>query len=139
MLFGFFFSSRRRHTRCALVTGVQTCALPILFFPLMAGLYYFFPFATGFRLSDRLAKWAFWLMFVGFNVAFLPMHVSGLRGMPRRVFTYPAEMGWDGLNLVSSIGAYVFAAGVLVVVWDVLRPKREIGRASCRERVCQYV
>ncbi|HEY9569310.1 MAG TPA: cytochrome c oxidase subunit I, partial [Thalassobaculum sp.] len=99
-----------------------------MFFPLMAGLYYFFPFATGFRLSDRLAKWAFWLMFVGFNVAFLPMHVSGLRGMPRRVFTYPAEMGWDGLNLVSSIGAYVFAAGVLVVVWDVLRPKRDRDR-----------
>src|SRR3546814_16753092 len=90
-------------------------------------------------------------MFVGFNVAFLPMHVSGLRGMPRRVFTYPAEMGWDGLNLVSSIGAYVFAAGVLVVVWDVLRPKRdrdrtprnpwnaEIGRGSFRARGCKYV
>lgn len=100
-----------------------------MFFPLMAGLYYFFPFITGYRLSDRLAKTAFWLMFAGFNVAFLPMHVTGLRGMPRRVFTYSSEMGWDGLNLVSSVGAFVFAAGVLVVVWDVLRPKGDRDRS----------
>jgi len=100
-----------------------------MFFPLVAGVYYFYPFVTGYRLSDRLAKRAFWLMFIGFNVAFLPMHVTGLRGMPRRVFTYPADMGWDALNMISTIGAFVFAAGVLVVVWDVLRPKRDADRA----------
>jgi cytochrome c oxidase subunit I+III len=94
-----------------------------MLFPVVAGLYYFYPLVDGRKLSDRLGKIAFWLMFVGFNVAFFPMHLSGLRGMPRRVFTYPEGFGWDWLNLISTIGAYVFAAGFLVVVFDVLRPK----------------
>lgn len=93
-------------------------------FPVVAGFYYFFPFATGKKLSERLARPAFWLMFIGFNVAFLPMHLTGLRGMPRRVFTYPEGLGWDALNLVSTVGAFVFACGFLIVVFDVLRPKR---------------
>ncbi|WP_020180316.1 cytochrome c oxidase subunit I [Methylopila sp. M107] len=92
-------------------------------FPLMAGLYYFYPFALDKKLSDRLGKWGFWLMFVGFNVTFLPMHITGLRGMPRRVFTYTEGLGFDTLNMVSTVGAFVFAAGVLVIAWDVLRPK----------------
>ncbi|MEN2977835.1 cbb3-type cytochrome c oxidase subunit I (plasmid) [Tistrella bauzanensis] len=93
-----------------------------MFFPLIGGLYYFYPFVAKKMLSDRLGRWAFWLMFAGFNITFLPMHFTGLRGMPRRVFTYPAGHGWDWLNLVSSVGAFVMAAGVLVVVWDLLRP-----------------
>ena len=64
-------------------------------FPIIAGCYYFFPLINGKKLSDRLGKIAFWLMFIGFNVAFLPMHLTGLRGMPRRVFTYPAGLGFD--------------------------------------------
>ena len=75
-------------------------------------------------LSDRLGRIAFWLMFVGFNVTFVPMHLTGLRGMPRRVFTYPEGLGFDGLNLASSIGAFVLAAGFAVFLWDVVRPKR---------------
>ena len=67
-------------------------------FPILAGCYYFFPLINGKQLSDRLGKIAFWLTFVGFNVAFLPMHLTGLRGMPRRVFTYPAGLGFDGLT-----------------------------------------
>ena len=94
-----------------------------MFFPLIAGAYYFMPFITGRKLSDRLGKWSFWLMFVGFNLTFLPMHLTGLRGMPRRVFTYPEGLGFDTLNLLSSVGAFVFAAGVLVFLWDVLRPR----------------
>ncbi|WP_027136190.1 cytochrome c oxidase subunit I [Geminicoccus roseus] len=93
-----------------------------MFFPLMAGIYYFYPFMTGRLLSVRLGKWAFWLMFAGFNIAFLPMHFTGLRGMPRRVFTYPADLGFDVLNLVSTVGAFVMAAGVLVVTFDLIRP-----------------
>jgi len=93
-----------------------------MFFPLIAGVYYFYPFVMGRMLSDRLGKWAFWLMFTGFNVAFLPMHFTGLRGMPRRVFTYPADLGFDLLNLVSTLGAFVMAAGVAVLAWDVVRP-----------------
>jgi len=94
-------------------------------FPIFAGLYYFFPLFDGKQLSEKLGRVAFWLMFVGFNVAFLPMHLSGLRGMPRRVFTYAADMGLDGLNLTSTIGAFILAAGVGVIVVDVLRPKRK--------------
>jgi cytochrome c oxidase subunit I+III len=94
-------------------------------FPILAGVYYFFPILRGKRLSDRLGKIAFRLAFVGFNVAFLPMHLTGLRGMPRRVFTYPSELGFDTLNLVSSVGAFVLALGIGVVAWDVLRPKRK--------------
>jgi cytochrome c oxidase subunit I+III len=60
---------------------------------------------------------------VGFNVAFLPMHLTGLRGMPRRVFTYPEGSGFDLLNLISSVGAFVLAAGIAVIFWDILRPK----------------
>jgi cytochrome c oxidase subunit I+III len=94
-----------------------------MLFPVVAGIYYFFPFVTGKKLSDRLGRIAFWPMFVGFNLGFLPMHLTGLRGMPRRVFTYPEGLGWDWLNLTSTIGAFVFAAGFLIVVWDVLRPR----------------
>jgi cytochrome c oxidase subunit I+III len=94
-------------------------------FPILAGFYYFFPLVNGKKLSDRLGKIAFWLTFVGFNVAFLPMHLTGLRGMPRRVFTYPAGIGFDTLNLVSTIGAFILAAGVAVFVWDLIRPKRK--------------
>lgn len=103
------------HLHYVLVGGVV--------FPIIAGFYYFFPLVTGKHLSDRLGRIAFWLLFAGFNLAFLPMHLTGLRGMPRRVFTYPADMGFDGLNLVSTIGAYVLAAGFAVFVWDVFRPK----------------
>jgi heme/copper-type cytochrome/quinol oxidase subunit 3 len=92
-------------------------------FPLMAGLYYLYPFATDKMLSERLGRWAFWLMFAGFNVAFLPMHWTGLLGMPRRVWTYPTGLGWDWLNLVSTLGAFVIAAGFAVILYDVLRPK----------------
>src|SRR5690606_29894076 len=85
-------------------------------FPLFAALTFYLPRASGKMLSERLGRLSFWLMFVGFNVAFLPMHLTGLLGMPRRVYTYPEGLGWSGLNLVSSLGAYVVAAGVLVFI-----------------------
>ncbi len=93
-------------------------------FPIVAACYYFFPLIKGKKLSDKLGTVAFWFMFVGFNVAFLPMHITGLRGMPRRVFTYPANLGFDGLNLTSTIGAFILAAGFGIVGWDLIRPKR---------------
>lgn len=92
-------------------------------FPIFAGCYYFFPLINGKKLSDKLGKIAFWLTFIGFNVAFLPMHLTGLRGMPRRVFTYPTGLGLDTLNLITTIGAFVLAAGIGVIFWDLLRPK----------------
>ncbi len=92
-------------------------------FPLIAGLYYWYPFQFGKMLSDRLGTIGFWLMFVGFNITFMTMHWTGLMGMPRRVFTYPEGLGWDIPNLVSSSAAFLIAAGFAVIVWDVLRPK----------------
>ncbi len=94
-------------------------------FPVAAGLYYFYPMATGKRLADKAGYLAFWLMFIGFNITFLPMHFTGLLGMPRRVFTYPEGMGFDALNLTSSIGAFILATGVVVLVLEVVRPKKK--------------
>ena len=93
-------------------------------FPIFAGCYYFYPLINGKHLSDRLGTIGFWLAFIGFNVAFLPMHLTGLRGMPRRVYTYPPDLGFDALNLTSTIGAFILAAGIGVIFWDLLRPKR---------------
>ena len=90
-------------------------------FPLFGAFYYWVPTASRKPLSERLGRWCFGLLFVGFNLAFFPMHISGLLGMPRRVYTYPAELCWDGLNLTSTVGAFVIAAGVLVFVVDLLR------------------
>jgi cytochrome c oxidase subunit I+III len=93
--------------------------------PLFGGLYYYWPLITGKTLSDRIGRAAFWVMFVGANLAFMPMHLSGLEGMPRRVFTYPAALGIGGLNMASTIGAFLFAAGVAMVCLDLaLSPTR---------------
>jgi cytochrome c oxidase subunit I+III len=94
-------------------------------FPIVAGLYYYFPLVRGRLLSERLGRVAFWLAFTGFNVAFLPMHLTGMRGMPRRVFTYPAGIGLDGLNLLSTIGALILALGIAIVAVDVVRPRKK--------------
>ncbi len=94
-------------------------------FPIIAGCYYFFPLISGKKLSDRLGKIAFWFVFTGFNLTFLPMHFTGLRGMPRRVFTYPADLGFDALNLASSIGAFILGVGIAIVAWDIIRPKKK--------------
>ena len=85
-------------------------------FPLFGAFYYWFPKFTGRMLSERAGHWNFWLMFVGFNLVFFPMHKLGLNGMPRRVYTYLPETGWGTLNLIASIGAFILATGVLVFI-----------------------
>ena len=85
-------------------------------FPLFAGLYYWIPKMLGKVLNERLGRWNFWVMFIGFHLAFFPMHILGLLGMPRRVYTYPEGMGWDVHNLISTVGAFVLAVGVLLFV-----------------------
>ncbi|MFP5320679.1 MAG: cytochrome c oxidase subunit I [Acidimicrobiia bacterium] len=90
-------------------------------FPLFAGLHHWWPKMVGKQPSETLGKVAFWTMFVGFNVAFFPQHLLGLRGMPRRFYTYPEEYGWGALNLLSTIGAFLFAAGVLTFVANLVR------------------
>jgi cytochrome c oxidase subunit 1 len=85
-------------------------------FPLLGGLFYWYPKFTG-RLSSEIAgRWAFALVFVGQNLTFFPMHILGMHGMPRRTYTYLASTGWGNLNLVETIGAYILALGVLITV-----------------------
>jgi cytochrome c oxidase subunit 1 len=93
-------------------------------FPLIGAVYYWYPKFTGRLMSERLGRWNFWLFFIGFNVAFFPMHWLGIKGMPRRVYTYPSGMGWDTMNLVASLGAVTIAVSMallLINVWRSLR------------------
>jgi cytochrome c oxidase subunit I+III len=92
-------------------------------FPVIAAFYYWLPKMTGRMLDERLGRWNFWIMFVGMNITFFPMHILGMRGMPRRVYTYAEGLGWDNLNMVETVGAYVFAFGVLLFVINVVRSR----------------
>jgi cytochrome c oxidase subunit I+III len=100
------------------VAHLHYVLLGINVFPVIGGLYYWFPKLTGRMADERLGKLGFWISFVGFNLAFMPMHLTGLRGMPRRVYTYPAHMGWDLSNLLISIGAVVLAIGIGVTLYN---------------------
>src|SRR5215203_667512 len=93
-------------------------------FPLIGAVYYWFPKITGRMLSEQLGKWNFWLAFVGFNVAFFPMHILGVQGMPRRVYTYLPEMGWGSLNLLASVGALVLLVGFVLFLWNAVSSAR---------------
>lgn len=93
-------------------------------FPLIGAIYYWFPKFTGRLMSESLGKWNFWLFFIGFNVTFFPMHLLGLHGMPRRVYTYPAGMGWDTMNLVATLGAMTIAVSMLLFLINVFRSYR---------------
>ncbi len=90
-------------------------------FPVVGATYFWFPKMTGRMLDERLGRWNFWTMFIGFNLAFLPMHLTGLLGMPRRVYTYADYGGWGVLNLITTIGSFVFAAGVLLFFVNVVK------------------
>jgi len=89
-------------------------------FPMLAAAYYWLPHFTGRVLGVGLARPAFWLIFVGFNLTFFIMHLTGLRGMVRRISTYSADMGWDWLNLVSSVGSFIMAIGFALFVLDIV-------------------
>jgi cytochrome c oxidase subunit I len=93
-------------------------------FGVFAGLYYWFPKITGRMYNEHLAKWHFWLMFVGFNATFLPQHMLGLMGMPRRVYTYERHGLFEWYNLISSIGAFVMGVGILIFVVNAIRSWR---------------
>jgi cytochrome c oxidase subunit 1/cytochrome c oxidase subunit I+III len=84
-----------------------------------AGVYYWFPKITGRMLDERWGKVNFWLTFIGFNLTFMIQHVLGMFGMPRRVFTYPPLPGWEAMNMISTIGAFVLAIAVLVLIFNI--------------------
>ena len=99
-------------------------------FGMFGGLYYWWPKMFGKLLDERLGRWHFWLVFVGFNVTFFPQHMLGLLGMPRRVYTYHNHGLWEAYNMTSSIGSYLMAIGMLVFVWNVIRTVRHGKRAG---------
>jgi cytochrome c oxidase subunit 1 len=91
---------------------------------LFAGVYYYYPKLTGHLMSEKLGSWHFWLAFIVMNLTFMPMHWSGLMGMPRRTWVYDAGQGLDTFNLMSSIGAYIQAVSVIIFVWNLWRSRR---------------
>ena len=97
-------------------------------FPMFAAIYYWAPMSSARPLSERWGRWIFWLMFIGHNVTFLPMHLTGLMGMPRRVYTYLPGRNWDLLNLISTVGSFLFGLAVLLWVIDMIRNYRPFGR-----------
>jgi cytochrome c oxidase subunit I+III len=90
-------------------------------FPLLGAVYYWYPKMTGRMLSERLGRWNFATFFIGFNLVFFPLHILGLRGMPRRVFTYPTGRGFDDLNFLATVGAFVLALSVLLLLVNLIR------------------
>jgi cytochrome c oxidase subunit 1/cytochrome c oxidase subunit I+III len=94
-------------------------------FPVVGATYFWFPKFTGRLMDERLGRWNFWTMFIGFNIGFFPMHISGLLGMPRRVYTYADGMGWDWINLITTVGSYIFAIGVLLFLINVWKSYRK--------------
>jgi cytochrome c oxidase subunit I len=107
-----------------IVAHLHYVLLGINVFPVVGGIHFWFPKMSGRMMDDRLGKWTFWTMFIGFNVAFFPMHITGLMGMPRRIYTYPAEWGVGWLNLVSTVGAFIFAVGILLFLINVAKSLR---------------
>jgi len=93
-------------------------------FPMFAGIYFWFPKMTGRIADETLGKWHFWLFFIGFNITFFTLHFLGLRGMPRRVYTYSPDMHWHRLNLLASSGVIFMTAGLLVFLANMLRSRK---------------
>ena len=108
-------------------------------FPILGGMYYWFPKVTGRMYHERLGQVSFWLTFVGTFLTFFPMHIVGLLGMPRRDYTYPPGLGWALYNLIETIGAFVLAAGLVLIVANLVlscvrgpRGRRPVPRRHAR-------
>ena len=91
---------------------------------ILAGLHYWWPKMFGRMLSEKIGKWTFWAIFVGFNITFFPQHLIGLLGMPRRVYTYTDEGLIQDYNLVSTIGSWIMAVGFILLVWNIVRTRK---------------
>ena len=94
-------------------------------FGTFSGVHYWYPKVTGRMLSERLARWQFWLLYVGFLVTFAPMHVSGMLGMPRRIYTYDADRGWAIWNQIATLGAIIQAPSFVLFAVNVLKSLRD--------------
>jgi heme/copper-type cytochrome/quinol oxidase subunit 1 len=94
-------------------------------FGIFAAIYFWWPKMTGFMLRERTGRWVAILMFVAFNLTFFPLHELGLIGMQRRIPDYPANLGWTGLNELSTLGAYLMGVAVLLFAWNVVESIRQ--------------
>ncbi|MDP9069558.1 MAG: cytochrome c oxidase subunit I [Actinomycetota bacterium] len=94
-------------------------------FGIMSGFYYWWPKIFGHRLSEKIGKWNFWLWFIGFNLTFGPMHIVGLQGMPRRIYTYPEGMGWNMWNMMETVGSFLIAVATLIFLFNVAVSRRK--------------
>jgi cytochrome c oxidase subunit 1/cytochrome c oxidase subunit I+III len=90
----------------------------VAIFPAFGAVYYWGPKIWGRMLHDGWGKVSFWLMFIGFNLAFFPMHILGILGMPRRIYTYQGRLGWDGYNMWETIGTFIMGVGILVTIFN---------------------
>ena len=129
------------HDTYFVVAHLHYVAGGALAFPMLAGLYYWLPLLTGRTAVQRLSTLAFWLVFVGFNLTFLLMHLTGLLGMPRRIYTYRGDEGWNWLNLLSSVGGFVMTIGFALVVIDLvvqLRYGRRVRRDPWRATTLEW-
>src|SRR3954452_19964205 len=93
-------------------------------FPLFGAFYYWYPKWTGRLLGERLGWWNLGLLFAGFHLTFFPMHLLGLQGMTRRVYSYAPETGWGRLNLLATVGAFTLGLGVLMFLFNAVRSRR---------------
>ncbi len=116
---------RQVHDTHFIVAHLHYVLIGGMVFPLFAALYHWTPLVRGHTMSERTGRWSFWLMFAGFNTAFFPLHASGLMGMPRRVHSYPDLPGWAWTNGLSTLGAFVLAAGVALCLADLVRTLRK--------------
>jgi cytochrome c oxidase subunit 1 len=91
-----------------------------ILFNIFAGIYYWYPKAFGKMMDERLGKWHFWLFLIGFHLTFDFMHVPGILGMPRQIYTYEAARGWGGWNMIVSIGGFIQGIGTLIFVYNMI-------------------
>jgi cytochrome c oxidase subunit 1 len=94
-------------------------------FGVMAGFHYWYPKVTGRMLSERLGRWEFWLLYIGFIVTFGTMHITGVLGMPRRIYTYEADRGWAFLNQLTTVGAVIQAASFAFFLYNLVASLRK--------------
>lgn len=92
---------------------------------IFAGIYYYYPKMFGYKLNEVLGRWHFWLFLIGFHMTFLPMHITGMQGMPRRTFTYRIEDGVSTTNMISTIGAFLMGISMLFLFWNIIKTHRE--------------
>lgn len=113
------------HNTYFIVAHIHYVLIGSNLFPVFAGFYYWLPKMTGRMMNEKLGKLSFWIMFIGFNVGFFPMHILGLMGMPRRIYTYMPGLGFDSWNMVVTLGAFLLGIGILISIINLLISLRE--------------